>query len=93
MRFKVGDRVKFVVAIDDKLQAYVGKTCQVRAVGPYKPGQRLHCDGYSGTTQDGCDYVVRFEGDEAKLVGPFDWQLQSLTPAKEPEAMRRRDEV
>lgn len=92
MRFKVGEKVRFVVAIDDKLPPLIGKVGEIRAVGPFKPGTRLTVDGYSGTTQDGCDYVVRFDGagqQPPKLIGPWDWQLQKLEPPVEPAAMRR----
>jgi hypothetical protein len=84
LRFKVGDLAKIVVAMRPENH---GKIIQIRAVGPFRPGDVVNVDGHIMMIRWACDYASDERGWTC-----LDYQLQPLNPRSEPSSLTRTTE-
>lgn len=78
MKFKVGDRVRFVRATSELGRRYVGYQASVSAVGPGILG------GWDGVFRP-CDYWLFFEDGESLAVDG--WQVEPILPAHDLQSL------
>lgn len=94
MRFKAGERAKFVVAVYPEEMELVGQECVIEVVGPIKAGAPIRhpiIPWVIGTVTVDCDYIALFGQAIAGI--PHDWQLQKPIADDEPASMHRDETI